>query len=235
MDLQRALIHDLGAVGCGNAEHVAASAGAAEMADGFAADVTSAEIQHERERRGIAGDDCVVEAEGERLPVAFLDGHVGDFCAVADDDVIRTTDECGVFGGGLEMIHDAHLAHRLRDDERVREGGRIRTLRPMEAFDRQRDLHAAGDVKECAIANLRRVERGKFLRAEDRALGHEMALDEFTLFSDGLLQRHPEDALCAQGVAVKFLREKPVISKDHAPRCLRETCGTGEQRGAVGV
>ena len=221
------LIDDLIANGQTDAEHVAASALADEVADALAAAEGGTELHLEAFHAGIASSGDAGEMQRLGVIGQLLAGGVGDLAATAADEIGDGDAEAAFTIEAAVMIDDADLRVVLRDDERVRKDGRMVADDPVEDFDRLFDDDVLRHDKHGACFDMRQMQRGEFVRAESLLTLHEMLLQGRFVRFEGIFKA---DARHAGRKTARVGLDKRVVHEDEACRAFLEAFG-GCERG----
>jgi hypothetical protein len=223
--LEGALIDDLGGGGQGDGDHVAAAALAEEVADALAAGEGGAELDLEGFDLGVAMRGGGGEMEGGGGVAEFLAVGVGDAATGLGDEVGDGATEGGDVTQGVVVIDDGDGGVVASDDEGVGEDGGVLGSDPVEDFDGVFDDDVFGDDDDDTRLDVGEVKGGEFGGAEGGLALHEVLLDDFGVFDEGIGEGFADDAF-GEGVGVGL--DELVVDEDEAGGGVGEADGGGD-------
>ena len=229
--LEGALIDDLGGGGQGDGDHVAAAALAEEVADALAAGEGGAELNLEGFDLGVTMGGGGGEMEGGGGVAEFLAVGVGDAATGLGDEVGDGATEGGDVTQSAVVIDDGDGGVVASDDEGMGEDGGVLGSDPVEDFDGVFDDDVFGDDDHNAGLDVGEVEGGEFGGAEGGLALHEVLLDGFGVFDEGVGEGFTDDAF-GKGVGVRL--DELVVDEDEAGSGVGEADGGGDGFGLSG-
>src|SRR5207245_3737784 len=121
----------------------------------------------------------------------------------------------------------------IGDEKQMRKNGSVLPVQPVENLDRQIDFNATRHIKKCAGQNQRLMQGGKFARAKNRGLRHEMFSKQFAVLDHGALKRLENDATLFQLIGNDIAFDELVARKNQTRRNFVEPARLLENRIAL--
>lgn len=229
--LEGALINDLGGGGQGDGDHVAAAALAEEVADALAAGEGRAELDLEGFDLGVAMRGGGGEVQGGGGVAELLAVGVGDAATGLGDEVGDGATEGGDVAEGAVVVDNGDGGVVAGDDEGVREDGGAGGGDPVEDFDGVFDDDALGDDDDDTGLDVGEVKCCEFGGAEGGLALHEVLLDDFGVFDEGVGEGFTDDTF---GEVVGVRLDELVVDENEAGGGVCEADGGGDGFGFSG-
>lgn len=169
--------------------------------------------------------------EGGGGTAEFLAVRISDAAAGLGDEVGDSAAEGGDVAEGAVVIDDGDGGVVASDDERVGEDGCVLAGHPMEDLDGFFDNDVLRHNDDDARLDMSEVEGGEFGGAKGGLALHEVLLDDFGVFDEGVSEGFADDA-CRKGVGVRL--DELVVDEDETGRGAGEADGGGDGFGLGG-